>query len=120
MKYALLADIVLIIHLLFIIFVILGGLLLLRWRKAAWFHLPLLAWAIFIEFTGWICPLTPLENSLRNMGGGSGYSGNFIEHYLLPLVYPEAMTRGVQMTLGTLLIIINICTYFYSYREGKR
>ena len=118
--YGLLADIVLIIHLLFIIFVIGGGLLTLRWKKAAWLHLPLLAWAIFIEFTGWVCPLTPVENSLRKMGGGSGYGGSFIEHYLLPIIYPGAMTRGVQIKLGMMLIIVNICTYLYSCRAGKK
>lgn len=120
MKYSILADTVLVIHLLFIIFVILGGLLSLRWRWSASVHLPLLAWAVLIEYRGWICPLTPLENSLRISGGERGYSGGFIEHYLLPLIYPEAMTRGVQIILGTLLIIINICIYFYSYRVGKR
>ena len=120
MMYGLLADIVLIIHLLFIIFVIGGGLLTLRWKKAAWLHLPLLVWAIFVEFTGWVCPLTPIENSLRKMTGGSGYSGSFIEHYLLPIIYPGAMTRGVQITLGMMLIIVNICTYLYSCRAGKR
>lgn len=120
MKYGLLADTVLVIHLLFIVFVILGGLFLLRWRKAVWIHLPLLAWALVIEFTGWICPLTPIENSLRASGGERGYSGSFIEHYLLPLVYPNEMTRGVQITLGMLLIFINICIYFYSYRAGTK
>ena len=120
MKYSILADTILVIHLLFILFVILGGLLTLKWRRAAWVHLPLLAWAVLIEFTGWICPLTPLENRLRISGGETGYSGSFIEHYLLPFIYPDEMTRGVQITLGTLLIFINICIYFYSYRIWKR
>ena len=120
MKYSILADTVLVIHLLFIIFVIGGGLLSFRWRWSTWVHLPLLVWAILIEYTGWICPLTPLENSLRISGGETGYSGSFIEHYLLPLIYPKAMTRGVQITLGTLLIFINICIYFYIYRTRKR
>ena len=120
MKYSILANIVLVIHLLFILFVILGGLLTLKWRRAAWIHLPLFAWAVLIEFTGWICPLTPLENRLRISGDETGYSGSFIEHYLLPLIYPDEMTRGVQITLGTLLIFINICIYFFSYRARKR
>ena len=120
MKHSILADTILVIHLLFIIFVIFGGLLSLRWRWSAWIHIPLLAWAVLIEFTGWICPLTPLENRLRVRGGETGYSGGFIEHYLLPLIYPDEMTRGVQISLGIILITINICTYFYSYRIRKR
>ena len=111
MIWRVLADAVLILHLLFVIFVVLGGWLV-AWRpKLIWAHLPVLAWGIWIEFSGAICPLTPLENSLRIRGGEAGYSGGFIEHYLTSFIYPEGLTRNTQLLLGGFLIAINLAAY---------
>jgi hypothetical protein len=107
----LLADAVLVLHLAFVAFAVAGGLLAWRWRWMPWLHLPALAWAATVEFTGWICPLTPLENSLRAAGGQAGYSGGFIEHYLLPLLYPAALTPGLQVLLGAALLAFNAAVY---------
>lgn len=107
----LLADAVLVLHLAFVAFAVAGGLLAWRWRWMPWLHLPALAWAATVEFTGWICPLTPLENALRAAGGQAGFSGGFIEHYLLPLLYPAALTPGLQVLLGTGLLAFNAAVY---------
>jgi len=121
MIYNLLAGIVLIIHFLFILFVIFGGLLALKWKKAVWFHLPLLLWGILIEYFGCTCPLTPLENSLRDKGGGTRYDNSFIEQYLLPIIYPGELTREMQLFLGTLLLLINAFIYFWVWlKENKK
>ena len=111
MIYRGLADLVLVVHLAFVLFVVLGGLLVLRWRWVAVLHVPAAIWGILIEFAGWICPLTPLENSLRRLGGEAGYSGGFIQHYLLPLVYPAGLTRNFQLMLGSLALVLNIAVY---------
>ena len=111
MPYRILADTVLVIHLGFILFAVAGGFLVL-WRKAiAWLHIPAVAWAALIEFEGWVCPLTPLEVWARLRAGETGYSGGFIEHYLLPVVYPVALTREVQFALGALVLIVNALVY---------
>lgn len=116
-----LADLVLVIHLLFIVFAVGGGLLALRWRWMPWLHLPALAWGATVEFTGWICPLTPLENALRQAGGAAGYAESFIERYLLPLIYPGALTRELQFVLGGLLLLINAAVYaLLWYRRRRR
>jgi hypothetical protein len=99
------------IHLLFVLFVVLGGLLVLRWRWFVWIHLPSAVWGALIEFTGLICPLTPLENRLRLQAGEAGYPGGFIEHYLLPVLYPSGLTRGVQVALGLGVVLINVGIY---------
>ena len=119
MLYRVLADLVVITHLAFIIFVLFGGLLALRWRWAAWVHLPALAWGVAIEFFGWFCPLTPLENSLRRASGSAGYTGGFIEHYLLPIIYPRELTRGLQVLLGCVLVVLNLATYFVMWRRFR-
>ena len=93
MIYRALADLVLVVHLGFVLFVVLGGLLVVRWPWLAWLHVPAAVWGVLIEFMGWICPLTPLENSFRVAGGGAGYSGGFIEHYIRPILYPAGLTR---------------------------
>jgi hypothetical protein len=113
-----LADLVVAIHLAFVLFVVLGGLLVLRRPQLAYAHVPAAVWGAWIEFTGRICPLTPLENSLRARAGQAGYSGGFIEHYLLPLLYPSALTRTIQLVLGALLVVLNLG--IYSYLLGKR
>jgi len=106
-----LADAVVVFHLLFVAFAAAGGLLAFRWRWLALVHLPALAWAAWVEFTGRICPLTPLENALRAAGGEAGYSGGFVEHYLLPVLYPAALTRELQWTLGAGLLLFNLVVY---------
>jgi len=111
MYYRTLADLVLVLHLGFILFVVLGALLVLRWPRLIWLHLPVAAWGALIEFGGWICPLTPLENSLRARGGQAGYAGGFIEHYLVPLIYPGTLTRGIQLALGAFVILLNVALY---------
>ena len=116
---ALLADLVVTLHLAFVLFVVLGGLLVLRWPRLAYVHLPAVIWGAWIEFTGRICPLTPLENSLRARAGEVGYSGGFIEHYLLPLLYPSALTRTIQLVLGALVIVVNLCIYGYLLRRRR-
>jgi hypothetical protein len=111
MGYRILADLVVGVHALFVAFVVLGGLLALRWPWAAAAHLPAAVWGTLIEFRGWVCPLTPLENSLRASAGQAGYEGGFIEHYLLPVLYPAGLTRGVQLAFGSLVIAVNLVVY---------
>lgn len=106
-----LADLVLLLHFLFLLFVLAGGLLVLRRRRLAWIHVPVFLYGAAVEFGGWICPLTPLENRLRRMGGEEGYEGGFIEHYLLPLVYPAGLTREIQILLGTGVLALNLGLY---------
>lgn len=120
MLYRALADAVLVAHLAFILFVVLGGLLVLRWPRLAWIHVPVVLWGAAIEFFGWICPLTPLEKWLRVMGGGAGYAGGFIAHYLLPLVYPAGLTRGIQLVLGAFVVSVNLAVYLVLWRRGRR
>jgi hypothetical protein len=109
--YRALADLVLVVHLLFVLFVVLGGVLVLRWPAVAWLHIPAALWGVLIEYSGWICPLTPLENSLRVRGGEAGYSGGFIQHYIQPLLYPAGLTRGTQIVLGSLALLLNLGAY---------
>ena len=107
----LLADFVVVFHFLFIVFVVAGGLLVLRWRRVALIHVPSALWGLSTEFFGWWCPLTPLENWLRTHAGGTGYDVGFIEHYLLPVIYPVHLTREVQIVLGTAVLAINLAVY---------
>jgi hypothetical protein len=109
--YRALADLILALHLAFVLFVVLGGLLVMRWPRLAWLHLPAAIWGVVIEYTGWICPLTPLENSFRARGGEAGYSGGFIEHYIQPLLYPAGLTRSTQVVLGSLVLVLNLTAY---------
>lgn len=118
MIYWLLANVLLLLHLLFILFVLAGGLLVTRKPGLVWLHLPAVLWGALIEFAGWICPLTPLENRFRQLSGESGYSGGFVEHYLLPLIYPESLTTGMQCFLGTMVLAINLPIYFWLWRRG--
>ena len=111
MAYRILADLVVGVHALFVVFVVAGGLLALRWPWVAAAHLPAAVWGALIEFRGWICPLTPLEKSLRASAGQAGYAGGFIEHYLLPALYPAGLTRGVQLVLGSLVLAVNVVVY---------
>ena len=114
------ADFVVIIHFGFIVFVVLGGLLVFRWPKLMWLHLPAVAWGVVIEFAGFICPLTPLESRLRIAAGESGYSGGFIDQYLIPVVYPDGLNRPTQIALGVLVISINLVLYGVVVAKRKR
>ncbi|HEY3487402.1 MAG TPA: DUF2784 domain-containing protein [Gammaproteobacteria bacterium] len=121
MIYSLLADLVVVIHLLFILFVVFGGLVGL-WRAwALLLHIPAVIWGAVIEFANLVCPLTPLENRLRHAGGEPGYNGGFIEHYLIPILYPSGLTPTLQLVLGMIVIAINIAMYgFVIYRRRRR
>jgi len=107
-----LADLVVILHFTFVLFVVFGGLLALRWPKVAYVHLPVAVYGALIELVGWICPLTPLEKRLRESAGLQDYQGGFVEHYILPVLYPSGLTRGVQLTLGLLVIAANVTIYW--------
>jgi hypothetical protein len=120
MAYRILADLVLGVHALFVVFVVAGGLLALRWPWVAAVHLPAAGWGTLIEFGGWICPLTPLEKSLRASAGQAGYEGGFIEHYLLPVLYPAGLSQGVQIVLGSLVIAVNLVVYGMLLRRAAR
>ena len=120
MIYQILADFVVVTHFAFILFVLFGGLLVLRWSKTIWLHLPAMAWGLGIEFLGWYCPLTPLENSLREASGEAGYGGGFIEHYLLPIIYPAGLTREIQLVLGSIVVLINIVVYMIVWHRHYR
>jgi hypothetical protein len=111
MWYRALADFVVVVHLAFVGVVVFGGLLVLRRPRLAWVHLPAAVWGVMIEFAGWMCPLTPLENAFRLRGGEAGYSGGFVEHYLLPVLYPSGLTRGVQLVLGSIVLALNLAVY---------
>lgn len=120
MLWRVLADAVVLLHLAFVAFAVLGGLLALRWRRLPWLHLPALAWGATVEFTGWICPLTPLENVLRRAAGDAAYAGGFVEHYLLPILYPAALTRELQWALGGGLLLFNGVVYWFVWRKLRR
>lgn len=111
MIYSFLADLLVVFHLVFILYVIAGALLIIKWPKTLWLHLPSCFWGMTVEFTGWICPLTPWEIQLRRLAGEEGYTGSFIEHYLIPIIYPSGLTREVQMVLGGTVLIVNLSLY---------
>jgi Protein of Unknown function (DUF2784) len=112
MAYRILADFVVVVHLSFVLFVVLGGLLVLRWRAVMRLHLPAAVWGVLIEFAGWMCPLTLLENWLRHMDTEAGYRGSFVEHYFLWILYPESLTRNLQIALGCMALIVNLAIYW--------
>jgi hypothetical protein len=120
MLYRLGADALVLIHFLFLGFVVGGAILVFFWRWAAWLHLPAFLWGALIEFGGWICPLTPLENRLRRLGGEAGYPGGFIDHYVLPVVYPEVLTRERQILIGSLVLLVNLIAYALLWRRWRR
>ena len=116
----LLADLILLLHVTFVIFAVLGALLAMRWRGLLWIHVPAVIWAASVEFFGWICPLTPLENWLRDRAGDGGYSADFIGHYMVPVLYPEGLTREVQIALGVFVLLINLIIYGWIFRHRTR
>ncbi len=121
MGYRLAADALVALHLGFVLFVVLGGFLTWRWPRLALVHAPAAVWGTMIEFAGWICPLTPLENALRRQAGQAGYEGGFIEHYVIPVLYPPGLTPATQIALGVLVVALNVVAYGgYFYRRRKR
>ena len=111
MTYRILVDLVVLLHLAFIAFVVLGGLFALRWRRIAFLQLPAALFGVFVELSGRVCPLTPLENALRRAAGTSGYSGGFVEHYLAPIIYPSGLTHRAQLVLAALVVLANLVVY---------
>ena len=120
MAYHLLADFVVVAHLAFVLFAVLGGSLVLWRKRFAWIHVPAFLWAALVEFTGWICPLTPLENWLREQGGARGYRTGFVEHYVLPVLYPASLPRPSQVTLGVFVLGINLGIYAWVLHRWTR
>lgn len=114
------ADLVVLLHFAFILFVVLGGFFALKWRRLGWLHVPAAIWGALIEFTGWVCPLTPLENLLRQASGKPGYPSGFTEHYILPLIYPVDLTRELQLFLGLGVVILNVAVYSLWFAQGKK
>ena len=117
MLFRLAADAVVLAHLAFVLFVILGGFLVIRWKKLAWVHLPVAIYGAAIEFVGWICPLTPLENHFRLLAGDAGYEGGFVEHYVIKILYPEGLTPSISIALGVGVITINAIAYWIALRR---
>lgn len=120
MGYRLAADSVVVFHLLFIVFVMFGGLLALCWKWLVAFHLPATAWGMSVEFFHLYCPLTPLENLLRAKAGEGGYAGGFIEHYLIALIYPVGLTPAIQVWLGTSVLLVNLLVYGVLIQQWRR
>jgi hypothetical protein len=117
MAFRILSDATVVLHLAFVAFVLFGGLLVLRWRWVAGLHLPAVAWGAWIEFAGTVCPLTPLENWFREQGGRDAYSSGFVEHYLLPVLYPDALSRELQWGLGSIVLLVNAAVYAVVFRR---
>lgn len=120
MPYELLADLVVILHAAFVVFVLFGALLALKWPWIIRLHLPAAAWGAMVEFSGWLCPLTPLEHWLRQQGGMSPYHTGFVDHYLLPVLYPVGLTRGMQFVLGSIVLIVNGTLYTLLWRRSHK
>lgn len=118
--YGTLATFVVLVHFAFILFVVLGGLLSLRWPKAVWVHVPCAAWGTFVELSGRVCPLTPLENRFRRMAGDAPYAGDFLDEYLVSLIYPTGLTRGMQIALGVSALVLNVAVYAWVLARRSR
>ena len=119
MPYSFLADVVLLVHLAFILFVVLGILFVWRFPRLIWLHIPAVIWAGLIEITGYVCPLTPLENHLLDLSGQAGYHGSFVEHYLMPIIYPHDLSRNAQIFLGLAVVIFNTAGYLLIWRRAR-
>jgi hypothetical protein len=120
MLYGLAAGLVVFLHAAFVVFVVAGGFAVLRWPRVAIFHIPAVIWGAWIELRGWVCPLTPLEQILWERAGRHGYEGGFIDHYVVPVLYPEGLTRSSQVTLGLLVLAINVTVYGISVERRRR
>jgi hypothetical protein len=118
--YRVLAEGVLLAHFAFVAFVVAGGLLVLRWPRVAWAHLPCAAWGAWVELSGRVCPLTPLENELRRRAGQAGYGEGFLEHYVVPVLYPSGLTREIQIGLGVGVLLLNAVVYAWAWRRHRR
>src|SRR5262245_44842420 len=114
-----LATLVVAVHVAFVAFVVIGGLFVLRWRKLLYLHLAAVVWAVYVEWSGTICPLTPLENTLRAAAGLETYAGDFVAKYVFPLLYPEGLTRGAQLAIGAAVIAVNGCVYAVLLRRRR-
>ena len=117
--YGVLADLVLLAHAAFILFAAGGALLVRRFPRVAWLHLPAVVWGVGIEWSGGVCPLTPLEDWLRRRAGASGYQGDFIDHYVTALIYPAGLTRGMQIGLGAALLLVNVLLYWRAWSARR-
>jgi hypothetical protein len=111
MQYHIAANAVAILHAAFIVFVVIGGLAVLRWPRLAWIHLPAAAWGVLIELRGWYCPLTRVENALLRRAGAAGYDEGFVVHYLFSVIYPNGLTRGMEMVIGVFVLVVNLGVY---------
>ena len=120
MRYRIAAELVLVLHFGFVLFVALGGLLVLRWRALLWPHLAGVAWGVMVQCANWTCPLTPLENWFRRLGGEAGYAGGFVEHYIRAVLYPEQLTYSFRASLGVLLVVLNAVVYSYFLLRTRR
>lgn len=120
MNPSLAADLVVVLHVAFVFFAALGGMLVWKWHRVAWLHVPCFLWAAWVELAGWFCPLTPLENLLREQAGVTSYQTGFVEHYLLPALYPEGLTRTIQITLGLLVLIANFVLYLLLIQRSRQ
>ena len=114
------ADLLVGIHFAYVLFVVFGGFLVFRWPRIAWLHVPAVVWGVLVEFAGWICPLTPLENRLREAQGETGYQGDFIARYILSALYPEGLTRTHQVLLGAFALILNLAIYTAAFMRARR
>ena len=114
-----LATLVVLAHVAFVAFVVVGGLLVLRWRRLTSLHLAAVIWAVYVEWSGAVCPLTPLENSLRSTAGLAAYAGDFVAEYIFPLLYPDGLTRGAQLIIGTVVLALNGCIYACVWRQRR-
>ncbi|PLY06149.1 MAG: DUF2784 domain-containing protein [Desulfuromonas sp.] len=119
MPWRLLADILALLHLVFVLYVMLGGLSVLRWPRSAWVHLPAVVWGVLVEAAGWTCPLTPLENLARAAAGKAGYAEGFIDHYLRILLYPAGLSRELQLVLGGVVLLSNSLIYRLVWRRWR-
>jgi hypothetical protein len=115
-----LADLVVLAHVAFVMFAAIGGVAVLRWPRLAWLHVPAVIWAVLVEYAGWVCPLTPLENVLRQSSGDLAYAGGFVERYLIPVLYPAELTRAVQVGLGSAVLLFNALVYWRVVRRWRR
>ena len=120
MLYRFAADAIVVFHFCFVGFVHLGGLAVLRWPRLMYVHLPAAAWGAFVEFSGWLCPLTPYENRLRAMGHQPGYTGSFVDHYIMPVLYPNGLTRSMQIQIGCIVLALNLTAYFLLILKLRR
>ena len=116
MVFKLAANALALIHLAFILFVVFGGLLLLKWPKLMWLHLPAAVWGALIEFAGWYCPLTSMENAMLRRAGESGYTGGFVAHYIFAAIYPAGLTRGIEILIGVVVLVVNVSVYVRVFR----